>query len=140
MKGIYICLRRIFDFRLLLKTEETVTKSTIKPFSTFLNKVSINPNTYEISYENVPKLLHVDYIFLRQVTGYRIHFPFIIEITRVEKFNLVQQVPYDNGIGKIMGDVGTGDVWYELEVFLTNIYICVSSECVNDNIGSSWCY
>ncbi|KAI7899635.1 uncharacterized protein BX663DRAFT_459977 [Cokeromyces recurvatus] len=112
----WVSLERKFDFQLLLKTEQT-TRSDVKPFTTFIKKVAVSPVTRQITYENIPDFLEVDYILLKQTTKYRIHFPFVIEITRVEKLPLVQQKFNNYGIEKILGDTGKGQVWYDLEVF-----------------------
>lgn len=99
----------------MLSTEET-TRSDVKPFSTFLRKISISPVTRQITYENVPDFLEVDYILSRQTTKYRIFFPLVVEITRIEKLPLIPQKYDKYGIEKILGDTGNGQVWYELEV------------------------
>jgi hypothetical protein len=104
-----------YDFQLALKTEE-VTRSDVKPFSTFIKKVSVSPHTRQITYENVPDFLEVDYILLKQTTKYRIHFPFVVEITRVEKLPLIKQKNMGYNIDKILGDTGKGEVWYDFEV------------------------
>lgn len=109
-EGLLISNRK-FDFRLQLQTEET-TRADVKPYSTFLKKIMINPVSRQITYENVPDFLEVDYILLRQTTRYRIHFPFVVEITRIEKVPLIQQ-KFDS---KIAGETGKGQVWYDLEV------------------------
>ncbi|KAI9487622.1 MAG: hypothetical protein EXX96DRAFT_553994 [Benjaminiella poitrasii] len=112
----WVSLERKFDFQLLLKTEQT-TRSDVKPFSTFIKKVAVSPVTRQITYENIPDFLEVDYILLKQTTKYRIHFPFVIEITRVEKLPLIQQKFNNYGIEKILGDTGKGQVWYDLEIY-----------------------
>jgi hypothetical protein len=100
---------------MLLQTEQT-TRMDVKPYSTFIKKVAVSPVSRTITYENVPDFLEVDSILLKQTTKYRIHFPFVIEITRVEKLPLVQQRFNGYGIDKILGDTGKGQVWYDLEV------------------------
>jgi hypothetical protein len=106
---------RKFDFQLSLQTEET-TRMDVKPYTTFIKKVAVSPLTRQITYENVPDFLEVEHILLKQTTKYRIHFPFVIEITRIEKLPLIQQRFGGYGINKILGDTGKGQVWYDLEV------------------------
>ncbi|KAI8078021.1 uncharacterized protein B0P05DRAFT_471183 [Gilbertella persicaria] len=107
---------RKFDFQMLLKTEQT-TRTDVKPYTTFIKKVSVSPVTRQITFENVPDFLEVEYILLKQTTKYRIHFPFVVEITRVEKLPLSPQKFGNYGIDKILGDTGKGQFWYDMEVF-----------------------
>ena len=65
-----------------------------------------------MTFENVPDFLSVDYVLLRQTSKYRIAFPFIVAITRVEKVP-ISPVPKTK---KINAAPGTGEVWYEYEV------------------------
>ncbi|GAA5800274.1 hypothetical protein HPULCUR_005700 [Helicostylum pulchrum] len=112
----WVSLDRKFDFQLLLKTEQT-TRTDVKPYTTFIKKVAVCPNTRQITFENVPDFLQMKSILLKQTTKYRIHFPFVIEITRVEKIPLSKQKLSNYGIAKIQGDTGKGQVWYDLEVY-----------------------
>ncbi|OBZ82371.1 hypothetical protein A0J61_09580 [Choanephora cucurbitarum] len=112
----WVSLNRKFDFQLLLQTEQTA-RHDVKPYSTFIKKVSVSPVTRQITYENVPDFLEVEYILLKQTTKYRIHFPFVVEITRVEKLPLSAQKFGSYGIDKILGDTGKGQVWYDMEVY-----------------------
>lgn len=87
----------------------------VKPFNTFINRVAVNPETRHITFNNVPDFLEVNYILSKQTTIYRIVFPIVAEITRVERLPLVQQID-SYGYEKILGDTGKGQVWYEFEV------------------------
>lgn len=109
---------RKFDFQFLLQTEE-LTRMDVKPFNTFISKVAVNPETRHITFNNVPDFLEVNYILSKQTTLYRIVFPIVAEITRVEKLPLVQQID-SYGYEKILGDTGKGQVWYEFEVIQLN--------------------
>lgn len=111
----WVSLDRKFDFQMLLKTEE-LTRTDVRPYNTFIKKVSVCPNTRLITFENVPDFLEVNTILLKQTTKYRIHFPFVVEITRVEKIPLSRQKLSNYGIDKIQGETGKGQVWYDLEV------------------------
>ncbi|KAL9548785.1 hypothetical protein MBANPS3_005528 [Mucor bainieri] len=114
----WVSLDRKFDFQFLLQTEES-TRMDVKPFNTFINRVAVNPETRHITFNNVPDFLEVNYILSKQTTIYRIVFPIVAEITRVERLPLVQQID-SYGYEKILGDTGKGEVWYEFEVFYTN--------------------
>ncbi|CAO3643924.1 unnamed protein product [Mucor hiemalis] len=116
----WVSLDRKFDFQMLLKTEET-TRMDVKPFNTFIKKVAVDPITRIITYENVPDFLEVDSILLKQTTKYRIHFPFVVEITRVEKLPLVQQKFNGFGIEKFQGSAGKGQVWYDLDIYYSTL-------------------
>ncbi|KAL9556054.1 hypothetical protein PS6_002548 [Mucor atramentarius] len=111
----WVSLDRKFDFQFLLQTEEK-TRMDVKPFNTFINRVAVNPETRHITFNNVPDFLEVNYILSKQTTIYRIVFPIVAEITRVERLPLVQQID-SYGYEKILGDTGKGQVWYEFEVF-----------------------
>lgn len=91
----------------------------VKPFNTFISKVAVNPETRHITFNNVPDFLEVNYILSKQTTLYRIVFPIVAEITRVERLPLVQQID-SYGYEKILGDTGKGQVWYEFEVMQLN--------------------
>ncbi|KAI8985990.1 hypothetical protein BDB01DRAFT_842815 [Pilobolus umbonatus] len=110
----WVALERVFDFQITLKTEET-TRMDVKPYSTFIKKVSVSPHTRQITYENVQDFLEVSHIFLKQTTKYRIHFPFVVEITRIEKLPLIPQASLGYS-EKILGDTGKGEVWYDVEI------------------------
>ncbi|KAI8987423.1 hypothetical protein BDF20DRAFT_832361 [Mycotypha africana] len=108
-------LDRKFDFQLKLETEQK-TRTNVKPYTNFINKFCLSPETKQLAFENIPDFLEVDYVLVKQTTRYRIHFPFIVEITRVERIPLATQ-PYDvSGTFKIIGDIGHGEVWYDVEV------------------------
>ncbi|KAG0172139.1 hypothetical protein DFQ28_004291 [Apophysomyces sp. BC1034] len=114
----WVSLDRKFDFQMLLTTEE-LGRIDVKPFTTFIKKVSISPVTRHMTYENIPKFLEVSYILHKQVMRYKIHYPFVVEITRVEKVPLQPQRIKGHVSDKIMGVTGKGQVWYNCELFYT---------------------
>ena len=114
----WVSLDRKYDWQMSLKTEE-YTRVDVKPYNTFIKKVAVDPITRIITFENVPDFLDVDYILLKQTTKYRIHFPFVVEITRVERLPLTQQKFNGFSIEKFQGVPGQGQVWYDLEIFYT---------------------
>ena len=97
-------------------TTQELGRIDVKPYTKFINKVSVNPYTREMTYENVPDFLEVSHILHKQITRYRIHFPFVVEITRIERVPLVPQQSMSHGNEKILGATGRGNVWYDLEV------------------------
>lgn len=111
----WVSLDRKFDFQMNLQTEE-LTRMDVKPYSTFLKKISIHPHTRQMTYEDVPDFLQVSEIYLKNTTKIRLHFPFVVEITRVEKLPLIPQTSLGFNINKILGDTGKGEVWYTVEV------------------------
>lgn len=130
----WVCLDRKLDFQFSLSAQE-LGRTDVKPYTTFIKKISIryvtfrcyecilpniflisSPMTLQMTYENVPGFLEVDYIYHKQTTKYRIHFPFIVEITRVEKIPLKPQKTANYGAEKILGMTGKGQVWYEMQV------------------------
>ncbi|KAI8645889.1 hypothetical protein BD408DRAFT_360882 [Parasitella parasitica] len=133
----WVSLDRKFDFQFLLQTEEK-TAMNVKPFNTFINKVAVNPETRQITYNNVPDFLEVNYILSKQTTTYRIVFPIVAEITRVERLPLVQQRD-SYGYEKMLGDTGKGQIWYEFEVFYST-YDSIFKENQNLQAGrlASW--
>ncbi|KAG1147930.1 hypothetical protein G6F37_003587 [Rhizopus arrhizus] len=112
----WVSLDRKFDFQMNLETE-ALTRMDVKPYSTFLKKVSIHPHTRQITYENIPNFLQVSEMYLKNTTKIRLHFPFVVEITRVEKLPLIPQTSLGFNINKILGDTGRGEVWYTVELF-----------------------
>ncbi|KAI8376071.1 uncharacterized protein BYT42DRAFT_373527 [Radiomyces spectabilis] len=114
----WISLDRKLDFQVSLTTQE-LGRTDVKPYTTFIKKVSVSPITRQMTYENIPDFLEVTHILLKQTTKYRIHFPFVVEITRVERLPLQRQKSMGYGVEKIMGVTGKGQVWYDLEVFYT---------------------
>ncbi|KAG0955945.1 hypothetical protein G6F60_005894 [Rhizopus arrhizus] len=112
----WVSLDRKFDFQMNLQTEE-LTRMDVKPYSTFLKKISIHPHTRQMTYEDVPDFLQVSEIYLKNTTKIRLHFPFVVEITRVEKLPLIPQTSLGFNINKILADTGRGEVWYTVELF-----------------------
>ncbi|CEP08368.1 hypothetical protein [Parasitella parasitica] len=133
----WVSLDRKFDFQFLLQTEEK-TRMDVKPFNTFINKVAVDPKTRQITFNNVPDFLEVNYILSKQTTTYRIVFPIVAEITRVEKLPLVQQRD-SYGYEKMLGDTGKGQIWYEFEVFYsTNDSIFKENQNLQVGKLASW--
>ena len=62
----------------------------------------------------------MDHILHKQKTFYRIHFPFIVEITRVERVPIRPQPNGGYGANKFLGLTGKGQVWFDLQVYYTN--------------------
>jgi hypothetical protein len=118
----WVSLDRKFDFQLLLKTEELAERTDVKPYNTFLRKVAVDPQTMGITYENVPGFLEVSHILHKTTTKYRIHFPFVVEITEVEMVPISQQKFNGFNIEKSIGDTGRGQVWYEVDV--SSLFFC----------------
>ncbi|RCI00369.1 hypothetical protein CU097_007108 [Rhizopus azygosporus] len=112
----WVSLNRKYDFQMVLQTED-LTRMDVKPYSTFLKKISISPHCRQITYEDVPDFLEVTDIYLKDTTRHRLHFPFVVEITRVEKLPLIPQTSLGYNINKILGDTGRGKVWYTIEIF-----------------------
>ncbi|KAI9250904.1 hypothetical protein BDA99DRAFT_522191 [Phascolomyces articulosus] len=115
----WVSLDRKFDFQLSLSAQE-LCRVDVKPYSTFIKKVSVCPITNQMTFENVRDFLKVDHILHKQKTFYRIHFPFIVEITRVESVPIRNQPNSGYGVDKVLGVTGEGHVWYDLQVFYTN--------------------
>ncbi|ORY94101.1 hypothetical protein BCR43DRAFT_495868 [Syncephalastrum racemosum] len=112
-------LDRKFDFQMSLTAHE-LQRPDVRPYTTFVKKVSICPQTRRITFENVPDFLEVRYILYKQKTKYRIHFPFVIEVTRVERVPLQPRKGHGRDPAKITGLTGTGSVWYDFKVYYTN--------------------
>lgn len=122
----WVSLDRKMDFQLLLKTEEN-TRTDVKPFNTFIKRVAVDPRTLVITYENIPDFLEVTHILHKTTTMYRIHFPFVVEITRVEKIPVAQQKFNGFNIEKFIGNTGKGQVWYDMEVKLSFFFFFLSN-------------
>ncbi|KAI9252444.1 hypothetical protein BY458DRAFT_523009 [Sporodiniella umbellata] len=104
------------DFQINLEIEE-LTREDVKPFSTFLKKISISLETRQLTFENIPDFLTVDKIYLKNTTRIRLHFPFVVEVTCVEELPLIPQTSLGYGnINKILADTGSGRVWYTVEI------------------------
>ncbi|RUS34101.1 hypothetical protein BC938DRAFT_482389 [Jimgerdemannia flammicorona] len=115
----WVALDRKFDFQFSLSKRTTV-RHDVKPFNTFIKKVSVSPSTKHIAYQNIPGFLEVTQVLFKQTTQFRIHCPFVVEVSRVEDLPLQQQIQEqksgDKLIDKRIGLTGEGKVWYELEV------------------------
>jgi len=84
-------LDRKSDFSAILTTRRSI-RHDVKPFSTFVKKISVSPNTRWISYENVKDFLEVKSINFKQVTKFKLHYPFIAEVSRIEKLEIADQL------------------------------------------------
>ncbi|CAG8445075.1 7771_t:CDS:10 [Dentiscutata erythropus] len=102
-------LDRNFDFEISLQSRR-VLRSDVKPFTTFMKKVSVSPTNNVITYENVTDFLHVKSINYKQVSRYMLHEPFIAELTRIEQVPISEQTTR-----KIIGKTGQGPYWYTIE-------------------------
>ncbi|CDH60737.1 hypothetical protein RO3G_04598 [Lichtheimia corymbifera JMRC:FSU:9682] len=114
----WVSLDRKFDFQMSLTTHE-LGRPDVKPYTTFLKKISVCPITSQLTYENVRDFLEVDHILYKQKTRYRIHFPFVVEITRVERVPIKLQPSNGYGTEKFLGLTGKGEVWYDFQVYYT---------------------
>lgn len=65
-----------------------------------------------ITFQNIPDFLDVKQILFKQTQRFRLHYPFIVEITRVELLPLQRQ----GTTSTILGHTGKGPVWFEFEV------------------------
>ncbi|CAG8491482.1 5716_t:CDS:10, partial [Ambispora leptoticha] len=104
-------LDRKVDFQLCLKTRTSI-RNDVKPFSTFIKKASVHPANRTITYENIPDYLEVTSITYKVVNKFKLHYPFIMEVTRVEELPLKQQ-PNSK---KFQGGTGRGKPYYTIEV------------------------
>ncbi|KAI9289185.1 hypothetical protein BC943DRAFT_316166 [Umbelopsis sp. AD052] len=107
----WVSLDRKFDFSLKL-TKKDQLRTDIKPFTTFIRKVSMSVKSRNITFQNIPDFLDVKQILFKQTQRFRLHYPFIVEITRVELLPLQRQGPAST----ILGHTGKGPVWFEFEV------------------------
>ncbi|OAD02261.1 hypothetical protein MUCCIDRAFT_156489 [Mucor lusitanicus CBS 277.49] len=107
----WVSLDRRYDFKLAL-TAKHLARCDVKPYTTFNKWVSVCPITRQMSFENVPNFLEVEYVLFKQTTRYTYDIPFIIDIIRVEKVPTVQ-VPNSK---KINAFPGTGEAWYDFEI------------------------
>ncbi|CAO3693139.1 unnamed protein product [Umbelopsis ramanniana] len=107
----WVSLDRKFDFSLKL-TKKDQLRTDIKPFSTFIRKVSMSVKSRNITFQNIPDFLDVKQILFKQTQRFRLHYPFIVEITRVELLPLQRQ----GTTSTILGHTGKGPVWFEFEV------------------------
>ncbi|KAI8343643.1 hypothetical protein BC941DRAFT_344089 [Chlamydoabsidia padenii] len=115
----WVSLDRKFDFQMYLNAE-VLGRTDVKPYSTFLKKLSININTCQMTYENVPNFIKVTDVFYKETTKHRLHFPFVVEISSIERLPLVPQPSMGFGVEKILADTGKGDTWFDCEVFYTS--------------------
>lgn len=98
-------------------TVEELGRRDVKPFSTFLKTLSINMTTMEFSYENIPDFLQVTHVYFKQTTKYKLHFPFVTEITSIERLPSIPQKAIGYISEKLMATPGSGNTWYDLEIF-----------------------
>ncbi|CAH1757223.1 4395_t:CDS:10 [Entrophospora sp. SA101] len=88
----------------------------VKPFNTFIKKASVSPTTRIITFENVPDFLEVKQVKNITVNKYKLHFPFIAEVNRVEILPLIPQ----KNSNKIQGKTGYGTLYYTIEIYNSN--------------------
>nr|CAG8553794.1 16040_t:CDS:10 [Entrophospora candida] len=88
----------------------------VRPFNTFMKKVSISPSTRIITFENVPEFLEVNQVKNITVNKYHLHFPFIAEVNRVEILPLNPQ----KNSKKIQGKTDYGTFYYTIEIYDSN--------------------
>ncbi|CAO3585078.1 unnamed protein product [Absidia cylindrospora] len=110
----WVSLDRKFDFQMYLNAEE-LGRIDVKPYSTFLKTMMIDTTNCSMTYDNVENFLKVTHVYYKRTSKHRLHFPFVVEITRVERLPLVPQT-----FGRILADTGAGDVWYDCDVFYTS--------------------
>ncbi|KAI9020110.1 hypothetical protein CLU79DRAFT_836460 [Phycomyces nitens] len=111
----WISLDRIFDFQMSLKTQEPV-RSDVKPYTTFIKKVAATLTAGTITYEDIPDFLKVQDVLHKHTTRYRLHYPFIIEITRIERLSRIPQPTMGITSQKILCAPTGREVWYDVEV------------------------
>ncbi|KAI8064995.1 hypothetical protein BDF21DRAFT_427569 [Thamnidium elegans] len=107
----WVSLDRKFDFQLSISTR-VLTRRDVKPYTTFIKKISICPISLLMTFEEIPNFLRVKYILLKDTARYKIIYPFIVEVTQVENvpFTLVPNS------SKLKASPGTGNVWYDFEI------------------------
>ncbi|KAI9280026.1 hypothetical protein BY458DRAFT_431094, partial [Sporodiniella umbellata] len=107
-------LDRHLDFQIALSLKETI-RADVKPFTTFVKTISVDPVAGTITLEEVEGFLKVNHIlhkkeFLYSFDQYR------IAITRVQKFTTSEApMNYHQIRRQIIAELG--DVSYEIEVF-----------------------
>ncbi|KAI9307978.1 hypothetical protein BJ944DRAFT_157056 [Cunninghamella echinulata] len=111
-----VSLDREFDYQMYLNVEELGRKD-VKPFSTFLKTLSIDIRTMQFSYENIPDFLQVTHVYFKQTSKFKLHFPFVAEITSVERIPSVPQKAIGYISEKLMATPGSGYTWYDFEIF-----------------------
>ncbi|KAL0095246.1 hypothetical protein F4703DRAFT_1823302 [Phycomyces blakesleeanus] len=112
----WISLDRIFDFQMSLKTQEVV-RSDVKPYTTFIKRVAATLTSNTLTYEDVPDFLKVQDVLHKHTTRHRLHYPFIIEITRTQRLTRTPQPTMGITSQKIMCAYTGLDMWYDVEVF-----------------------
>lgn len=76
------------------------------------NTFLCSPISLLMTFEEIPNLLRVKYILLKETARYKIIYPFIIEVTQVEN------VPFTHvsNSNKLKASPRTGNVWYDFEI------------------------
>ncbi|KAI9261213.1 hypothetical protein EDC94DRAFT_659738 [Helicostylum pulchrum] len=107
----WVSLDRKFDFQISISTK-VLARCDVKPYTTFIKKISICPTSLLMTFEEIPNFLRVKYILLKETARYKIIHPFIVEVTQVENvpFTLVPNS------SKLKACPGTGNVWYDFEI------------------------
>src|SRR5437763_12563866 len=106
------------DFNMSISTRKSL-RHDVKPFSTFIKKASVSPTTRIITFENIPDFLEVKEVKNITVNKYKLHFPFIAEVNRVEVLPLNPQ----KNSKKIQGKTNYGTLYYTIEVKKKYIFI-----------------
>ncbi|PKY39580.1 hypothetical protein RhiirA4_393647 [Rhizophagus irregularis] len=109
-------LDRKVDFSAVLTSRRAI-RHDVKPFSTFIKKISVSPNNRSISFEDVKDFLEVKSINFKQVTKFKLHYPFIAEVSRIERLEITDQ---PNSIKKIGKTGPKSRVHYTIEVYNDN--------------------
>ncbi|RHZ87457.1 hypothetical protein Glove_34g88 [Diversispora epigaea] len=115
-------LDRNFDFRMSLAARRLL-RTDIKPFSTFIKKTAVSPSSV-ITFEHIPDFLHVKSINFKITSRYKLHYPYIAELTKIEQLPLISQLNSD----KIVGRTGKGLVRWTIEIVNDQ-----SDECFKKN-------
>jgi hypothetical protein len=108
---LFFFFRKI-DFSAILTTRRAI-RHDVKPFSTFIKKISVSPNNRAISFEDVKDFLEVKSINFKQVTKFKLHYPFIAEVSRIERLDISDQL---NSVKKIGKTGPKNSVHYTIEV------------------------
>ncbi|CAG8625033.1 785_t:CDS:2, partial [Acaulospora colombiana] len=115
VNAYWTILDRKFDFALNLSTRRYI-RSNIKPFTKFIKRTTISPDQNVITCENIEHLLKVDSISYKTVSKYKLHFPFIAELTRIEKRTLIDQPDFN----KVVGKTEEGNIHWTIEILNVN--------------------
>lgn len=112
----WMCFDRKLDFRLSLKVQDHIRRD-VKPIKTFVKRITMNPATGALIYENVADFLRVKKVLLKDTTEYKIQ-NYIIKVIRVEKLAL-REAPMNEYQPRrqIIAEVDPDNYWYETEFY-----------------------